>query len=56
MRDALAHPKHPDHGEVAEYLETWDPTEIDETSIRIVLRRITNRRNAVRTSIAKKTT
>lgn len=56
MLDALADPEHPDHAEVAEYLEDWDPTEIDELPLRIALGRIANRRNAARTRIAKKTT
>lgn len=30
MLDALADPEHPGHGEVAEYLDGWDPKEIDE--------------------------
>jgi hypothetical protein len=55
MLDALADPEHPDHAEVAEYLEDWDPKEIDEFPLRIALSRIANRRNAARTRIAKKT-
>lgn len=54
--DALADPKHPDHADVAEYLEDWDPKRIDEFPLRIALGRIANRRNAARTRIAKKTT
>ena len=55
MLDALADPNHPDHAEVAEYLEDWDPKEIDELPLRIALGRIANRRNAARTRITKKT-
>ncbi len=55
MLDALADPEHPDHAEVAEYLEDWDPKEIDELPLRIALGRIANRRNAARTRIVKKT-
>jgi hypothetical protein len=55
MLDALADPKHPDHAEVSEYLEDWNPKEIDELPLRIALGRIANRRNAARTRIAKKT-
>ncbi len=54
MLEALADPKHPDHAEVAEYLENWDPKEIDEFPLEIALDRIANRRNAARTRIAKK--
>lgn len=53
--DALADPQHPDHEEVAEYLEDWDPKEIDEFPLRIALGRIANRRNAARKRLAKKT-
>ncbi len=56
MLDALADPEHPDHAEVAEYLEDWDPKEIDELPLRIALGRISNRRNAARTRITKKIT
>ena len=56
MLDALAAPEHPDHAEVAEYLEDWDPKEIDEFPLQIALGRIANRRNAARTRITKKTT
>ena len=55
MLDARADPKHPDHAEVTEYLDGWEPTDIDELPIRIALGRIANRRNAARTRIAKKT-
>ncbi len=54
MLDALADPRHPDHAEVAEYLEDWDPNEIEELPLRIALSRIANRRNAARVRIAKK--
>ncbi len=56
MLDALADHEHPDHAEVSEYLEGWDPKEIDELPLRIALGRIANRRNAARTRIAKKVT
>ncbi len=56
MLDALADPQHPDHAEVAEYLEDWDPKQIDELALRSALCRITNRRKAARTRSAKKTT
>ena len=54
MLDALADPHHPDHAEVTEYLEGWDPRTIDELPLKIALSRIANRRNAARTRIAKK--
>ena len=56
MLDALADPNHPDHAEVAEYLQDWDPKEIDELPLKIALGRIANRRNAAKTRIAKKPT
>jgi len=54
LLDALADPKHPDHARVAEYLEGWNPKEIDEFPLRIALGRIASRRNAARTRILKK--
>ena len=54
MLEALADPEHQDHAEVAEYLDGWDPKEIDELPLRIALGRIANRRNAARTRIANK--
>lgn len=54
MLDALADPNHPDQAEVAEYLEDWDPKEIDELPLKIALGRIVNRRNAAKTRIAKR--
>lgn len=54
MLDALANPEHPDHADLAEYLEGWDPRGIDELPLRIALGRIANRRNAARKRIAKK--
>jgi hypothetical protein len=56
MLDALADAEHPDHAEVAEYLEGWNPREIDKLPLRIALGRIANRRNAARTRILKNTT
>jgi len=43
-----ADPGHADHAEVAEWLEDYDPKDIDETQIKISLGRITNRRNAAK--------
>lgn len=54
MLDALADPGHPDHADVAEYLEGWDPKEIDELQLRVALGRIANRRKAAHTRITKK--
>lgn len=55
MLDAQADPEHPEHAEVTEYLDGWDPRGIDELPLKIALDRIANRRNAARTRIAKKT-
>ena len=54
MLDALADPEHPDHADVTEYLDGWDPKEIEEFPLRIALGRLANRRNAARTRILKK--
>jgi hypothetical protein len=52
--DALADPKHPNHAEVAECFEDYDPKEIDKLAIKYALSRIANRRNAAATRLAKK--
>ena len=44
MLTALADPEHPDHAEVAEYLEGMDPKEINELPLKIALGHIANRR------------
>ncbi len=54
MLEAQAVPEHPEHAEVTEYLDGWDPREIDELPLRIALGRIANRRNAAWTRIAKR--
>jgi len=43
-----ADPSHPDHAEVTEWLENYDPKDIDEPQIGISLGRIANRRNAAK--------
>lgn len=55
MLDALADPEHPDHDEVAGYLDGWDPKEIEEFPLRIALGRVAARRNSARTRISKQT-
>lgn len=54
LLDALADPKHPNHAEVAEWLDEYDPNVIDEMPIKYGLNRIANRRNATEKRIAKK--
>jgi len=53
MLDALADPKHPEHADVAEWLDEYDPKHIDELPLKIVLGRIANRRNAAKTRLTK---
>jgi hypothetical protein len=52
--DALADPEHPDHAEIVEWLDEYDPKEIEELPLKIALGRIANRRNAARTRLTKK--
>jgi hypothetical protein len=52
--DILADPAHPDHNDVKEWLEDYDPEEIDELAIKYALSRIANQRNAARARLAKK--
>jgi len=42
----LADPEHPDHAEVAEWFDGYDPKAIDERAITVALGRIDQRRNA----------
>jgi hypothetical protein len=46
--EALADPDHPDHAEITEWLDGYDPEEIEELPLKIALGRIANRRNAAR--------
>lgn len=50
-----ADPSHPDHAEVTEWLEDYDPKAIDELQIKISLGRIAKRRNAAKARSRKAT-
>ncbi len=50
---AMADPDHPEHADIVEWLEDYDPRDIDELPLKIALGRIANRRNAARTRLAK---
>jgi hypothetical protein len=52
---ALADPAHPDHAEKSEWLDGYDPAEIDELPLKIAMGRIANRRNAARKRLTKTT-
>ncbi|MEQ9332147.1 plasmid pRiA4b ORF-3 family protein [Thalassobaculum sp.] len=52
--DILADPQHPDHEEVAEWFDDYDPEALDELVIKIALGRIAKRRNAAAARMAKK--
>jgi hypothetical protein len=54
MLDAAADPNHPDHAEAKEWLDDYDPDEIDELPIKYALGRIANQRNAARARLAKR--
>jgi Plasmid pRiA4b ORF-3-like protein len=54
MLEARADPKHPNHAEVTEWLDDYDPKIIDELPIKYALGRIANRRNAAKARLAKK--
>jgi hypothetical protein len=54
MLDAVADPQHPNHDDVKEWLDEYDPTVIDQLPITYALTRIANRRNAARARLAKK--
>lgn len=44
--EALADPEHPDHDEIAEWLEGYDPNTLDELPINVAIGRIAARRRA----------
>ena len=48
-----ADPSHPEHDEITEWLDGYDPEAIDETQIKIALGRIAKRRNAAKARLAK---
>jgi len=50
----MADPNHPQHTEVMQWLDEYDPKHIDELPLKIALGRIANRRNAARTRLTKK--
>ncbi len=52
--DILADRQHPDHAEVAEWFDDYDPEALDELVIKIALGRIAKRRNAAAARLAKK--
>jgi Plasmid pRiA4b ORF-3-like protein len=51
--DAMADPTHPEHAEITEWLDGYDPKEIEELPLKIALGRIANRRNAARKRLTK---
>ena len=53
MIEAREDPNHPDHAEIAEWLEGYDPEELDTLPIRVALGRIAARRNAAAKRIIK---
>lgn len=46
MLDARADPAHPDHAEISDWLDDYDPDEFDPRPIQVALTRIAARRNA----------
>jgi hypothetical protein len=52
--DAAADPEHPNHGEAKEWLDGYDPDEIDELTMKHGLGPIANQRNAANARRAKK--
>jgi hypothetical protein len=49
----MADPDHPDHAVITEWLDGYDPKEIEELPLKIALSRIANRRNAARKRLTK---
>ena len=53
MLEARADPAHPDHAEISEWLDGYDPEELDVFPIEVALGRIAARRNAAAKRIIK---
>lgn len=53
MLEARADPTHPDHAEISEWLDGYDPDEFDDFPIKVALGRIAARRNAAAKRIIK---
>lgn len=53
MLDARANPAHPDHDEISEWLDDYDPEALDTFPIEVALARIAARRNAAAKRIIK---
>jgi hypothetical protein len=51
--EAMADPDHPEHAEITEWLDGYDPREIEELPLKIALGRLANRRNAARKRLTK---
>ncbi|EME67565.1 plasmid pRiA4b ORF-3 family protein [Paramagnetospirillum caucaseum] len=54
LLDAIADPDHPNHTDMVEWLDDYDPETFDDLPIKYALGRIANQRNAVRARLAKK--
>ncbi|MHA0320193.1 plasmid pRiA4b ORF-3 family protein [Sphingomonas melonis] len=53
MLEARADPEHPDHAEITEWLDGYDPEELDVFPLQVALGRIAARRNAAAKRIIK---
>lgn len=51
--EIAADPSHPDHSEITEWLDDYDPKTVDELQIKIALGRIAKRRNAAKARFSK---
>jgi hypothetical protein len=52
--DAASDPERPDHAEAKQWLDDYDPDEIDELPIKYALGRIAKKRNAAKARLAKR--
>lgn len=52
--EVLADPKHPDHAEIADWFDGYDPDTIDELVLKIALSRIARRRNPAKETFTRK--
>jgi hypothetical protein len=53
--EVLADPEHPDHADILDWFDGYDPDVIDELVLKIALSRIARRRNPAKATFARKT-
>lgn len=52
--EAMADPEHPDHDEVIDWLDGYNPDRLNELALKLAIARITSRKRAAKASAAKR--